>query len=134
MILATASGRLGRAPETRQAGDYTILEFPLAVDTYKKGEKGTDWYKVEVWGEKRANALMEHLAKGTKVFVVGELKQEKYTKDGVEKSALVINASQVDFASGGAPAAQKPVPPPPPPKPKAEDLDAIFMSEDEIPF
>lgn len=47
------------------------------------------WYNAEYWMNKDSK-LKPLLVKGTKVLAVGELKTEKWSKDGEEKSTIKI--------------------------------------------
>ena len=44
--------------------------------------------------------LKQYLVKGAKVFAVGELKTEKWTKDGVEKSTIKIAVRNLELVGG----------------------------------
>lgn len=66
------AGRVGRDAELRRtSGDTAVLNFPVAVDQRKNGEKQTLWVDVAVWG-KRGEALAEYITKGTVVALSGE--------------------------------------------------------------
>ncbi len=66
------AGRVGRDAELRRtSGDTAVLNFPVAVDQRRGGEKQTLWVDVAVWG-KRGEALAEYVTKGTVVALTGE--------------------------------------------------------------
>lgn len=146
MIQTTAVGRIGRPPELKTAGQSQVLEFPLAVDKAKKNgqEQKPDWYEVQIWGT-RAAALAPHLPKGQQVIVTGRQEIQTWSKqDGSTGTKVVINANDIAFGAapkGGGQQANSPAPAqapkpvaPPAVNPGSSDLDAIFASEDEIPF
>lgn len=127
--------RIGRDTTIRhtQQGE-AVASLSLAFSYGRKGEDGkqpVQWLDGALWG-KRAEALAQHLVKGTSVMVtLNDVHIESFTKqDGTVASKMVGRVAEIEFA--GAPAAARPAPPPPPPKPAApsgfEDLS------DDIPF
>lgn len=112
-------GRLGKNPETRYAasGD-AICGFSIAVGSQwknKQGEKqeSTEWVNVTTFG-KLAEICSQYLIKGSKVYISGKMKTEKYqAKDGTDKYSTKIIAdnmqmlgSKQDGGGNSAPAAQ----------------------------
>lgn len=98
------SGNLGADPEARYFESGKVLvEFPLAVSGYSKGEKTTDWVECKVWGrpdnDSTAMAIINYCKKGSKIGLTGRLKQEKWqAKDtGVNRSKLIVVGSQVEL-------------------------------------
>jgi single-strand DNA-binding protein len=95
----TLTGRAGRDPEVKFFESGTaVAQFSLAVDGFAKdGKKPTHWVDIKVWG-KSAQFCADYLRKGGKVGVVGRLEQEKWTsKDGDERSKLVVVADRVEL-------------------------------------
>lgn len=85
-------GNLGKNPEVRhtQSGD-AVANFSIATSESWKdknsGEKkeATEWHTVVVWG-RLAEICEKYLAKGSKVFVEGTLRTEKWVdKDGRDR-------------------------------------------------
>jgi single-strand DNA-binding protein len=97
MITATAIGFIGRDAETKNAGSGTATNFSLASEARRKGEKETTWVKVTMWG-KRGESLCQHLTKGSRVAVSGELRQ---FEDREGKRHLELSADQVELLGGG---------------------------------
>lgn len=95
-------GNLGGDPELRMTGSGTaVLSFRVATheqflgkDNQKK--QRTTWHTVVVWG-RQAEALQKLLARGSRVFVEGELTSRQYeAKDGTGKRTLVeVTANKV---------------------------------------
>lgn len=90
-------GFVGNEPEIKQtkSGD-NVANFSVATSTSWKdkssGEKkeATEWHRVTAFGN-LANVVANYVKKGSKVYVEGSIKTEKYTdKDGVEKYATKI--------------------------------------------
>lgn len=78
-----------------------VLNFPIANNYYKK--QGDEWveeasyFDVVVFG-KQAESLRDKLHKGTRVFVEGVLRQERWqAQDGTKKSAVRVYADVVKF-------------------------------------
>ena len=98
-------GNLARDPESRftQAGDQ-VVNFTIACGEKWKDKSGqhqerTEWIHVTAWG-KLAEICNQYLHKGSKVFVSGKMKTDKYTdQNGVEKYMTSIVAREVEFLS-----------------------------------
>lgn len=125
-------GNLGRDPEMRfMPNGNAVCNFSIAIsEKYKDKNSGewkevTEWVNVVMFG-KLAEIAGEYLKKGSKAYVEGKLKTEKYTdKNGVEKFSTKVVAEKMDMLStrteGAAPS--KSAPPEPEP-----------FNEDDIPF
>jgi single-strand DNA-binding protein len=124
-------GNLGRDPEMRfMPNGNAVCNFSIAIsERYKDKASGdmkeiTEWVNIVMFG-KLAEIAGEYLKKGSKVYVEGKLKTEKYTdKNGVEKFSTKVVAEKMDMLStrteGAAPSKSAPEPEP--------------FNEDEIPF
>lgn len=126
-------GNLGRDPETRfMPNGNAVCNFSIAISEKYKDKTSNEWKEVTEWVNivmfgKLAEIAGEYLRKGSKVYVEGKLKTEKYTdKSGVEKFSTKVVAEKMDMLSGrtegAAPIQQKA-------KPEPEPFD-----EDSIPF
>ena len=122
-------GNLGRDPETRtmQSGDK-VANFSIGVSERWKDKNGdkqerTEWVNCSVFG-KLADVVEKYLNKGSKVFVSGKMKTEKYTdKDGVEKYATKIIVRDLQMLGGKKDSQERK------PEEPADDFD-----DQEIPF
>lgn len=141
------SGKVSRAPEKRFTPNtnVTVTEFSIAVESPPRadGTQEASFVKVICWRE-LAERCFSEVKKGDVVIVDGRLQIESYTSpEGQRKRQAEIEATNVEnvsllgsgqanvvsqetphLAKAGAKAS----------KPAADDLDAIFASEDEIPF
>jgi len=91
------TGNCGRDPETRQTQDGTdICSFSVGVKQGWGDRASTNWYRCSVWG-KRARTVGEHLRKGTKVTVFGELTIGEYQG----KPQYDLRVDDLDWASTG---------------------------------
>lgn len=91
-------GNIVRDPELRPVGQSSVANFTIAVGWKSKDKEGVEWVNVNAWG-KLGEIVAQYALKGTKVFVQGSMKTEKYTKDGVEKQITKITADKVEFLS-----------------------------------
>lgn len=89
-------GRLGADPEVRyMTSGEAVANIRVAVGSTwkdKSGEKqeATEWVSVTAFG-KLAEIFGEYLKKGSKVYVSGRMKTDKYTdKDGIERYSTKI--------------------------------------------
>ena len=84
-------GNLGRDVELRFMPDgKAVANFSIAIsERYKDKTTGeqkevTEWVNVALFG-RLAEIAGEYLGKGSKVYIEGKLKTEKYTKDGIDR-------------------------------------------------
>lgn len=95
-------GRVGNDPELKfvTQDQLPLATFSLAyTPRSRKGnewvEGDTMWFRVSMFG-KKAEAITDAIKKGDEVLVIGTLKQSTFKgRDGVEKTALEINASEI---------------------------------------
>lgn len=96
----TLIGRLTKDAELKDLNGLTKLDFSLAFNTSKKnGDKYVDesnFINLSLWG-KVATALEPYMKKGSQVLVSGELKQDRWEKDGQKFSALKVIANSVQL-------------------------------------
>ena len=100
----TVSGRLTRDAELRfTSGGFGILKFSLASNYSKKdGDQWRDeanFFDCTILG-KRGESLAQYLTKGTQVMVAGELRQERWEKDGQKQSKVGIMVDGILLTGG----------------------------------
>jgi len=90
-------GNLGRDPEFNAGKTgVKVCKFSVATtDGYKNkaGEwvNSTEWHRIVIFNPGLVGVAEKNLKKGSKVYIEGSLKTNKYTnKDGVEKINLEI--------------------------------------------
>lgn len=100
-------GNLGRDPELRYTPQGTaVCDFSIATNEKKRDKSGemqdvTTWFKVTTWGKQAENAS-KYLSKGKSVYIEGRLRLEEYTdRDGKTRFSLELNATDMQFLSGG---------------------------------
>ena len=97
MINSTVTGRIGREPELRYAGDTPVLEFSVASSSREKvrgdWQDVTTWVRVKVYG-KRAEGLAKMFAKGRHVSIGGAMMLSEFDKrDGSKGYSLELKAN-----------------------------------------
>lgn len=97
----TVLGRIGREPELKHTASGTaILNFPIADSKKVQGNEITTWFDCSIFGT-RAEKLQQYIRKGEQITVSGSIELQKWTgQDGVEKSKIALNVSDVGFVSG----------------------------------
>ncbi len=143
------TGRVVRAPEKRFTPNtnVAVTEFAIAVESAPRpdGTVESNTIKVLTWRD-LAERCAQGLQKGDLVAVDGRLQINSYTtSDGQRRRDPEIEAIAVEnltqtldtpSSAAGSPAMDRPVAKTGsrPAKGGSEDLDALFASEDEIPF
>ena len=110
-------GRLTRDISEREfgytAGGTARLNLSIAVNRSEKRngawQDKVSYFDVTVWG-KTAENIKPYLHKGKQIAVDGYLDQQRWEKDGVKYSKVVIIADSVQLLGGNqsAPQAQQP--------------------------
>jgi single-strand DNA-binding protein len=99
-------GNLGRDPEMRVMptdGKY-VTNISIAITESYKDKEGkkqeiTEWVNVVFFG-KLAEIAGQYLKKGSKVYIEGKLKTEKYQKDGQDRYITKVIANSMQMLSG----------------------------------
>jgi len=128
-------GRVTRDAEVRYTnGGMAVSEISIAVNRYAGKDKQDEvsFFEVNLWG-KTAEALVQYLTKGRQIVVQGELRQERWEKDGQKQSKVRINANTIQLVGGkdekAEPARQSAPQPAPKPACRPEGYES-----DEIPY
>ena len=101
--LAIIIGRLGKDPQIRYTNSGGCVgSFSVATDDSYKNKKGdkieeTNWHQIVCFGA-RAEAVAEHIHKGSEVYVNGKIKTRSWDdKDGNKRYVTEIHASNIQF-------------------------------------
>lgn len=131
------TGRLTRDPELRvTAGGTQLLSFTLAFNTSVRNRQTGEWDErgnfidCTMFG-KRAEALLNFLAKGQKVAIAGKLRYATWDKDGQRHSKLDLIVDEIDFMAQRQEASQ---PTPAPAAPQASMSPVVDTFDEDIPF
>lgn len=98
-------GNLGKDPEMRFMPDgKAVCNFSIAISERYKDKSGeskevTEWVNIAFFG-KLAEIAGEYLKKGSKVYIEGKMKTEKYSKDGVDRYTTKIIGDKMEMLSG----------------------------------
>lgn len=141
--------RLGRDAESRYtANGDPVCSFSGAFNYGRKdgdGKQPSQWVEFALWGQ-RGEKLVEHLLKGTQLFVVAsDAHVETYEKrDGGTGVKLVARVDDLQFAGsrqeGGSEGQQRSAAPAPAPQRQAQPAAKSRPStsfddmDDEVPF
>lgn len=99
----TFTGNITRDAELRfTQGGMAIASFTLAVNR-GFGEKQTTAFLGMVLFGKRAESLVQHLTKGSKVGVVAEVSQSSWEQDGQKRSKLEFIVNDLELMGGARP-------------------------------
>lgn len=99
---ATLLGNLGKDPEVRYTPAGTaVCNFSVATSRAWKDKAGVkqeevEWHNIVAF-DRLAEVCAEYLKKGSKVYVEGRIKTEKWEKDGVDHRTTKIYAQAVQF-------------------------------------
>lgn len=100
-------GNLGRDPELRYTPQgNAVCNFSMATNEKRRDKSGelqdlTTWFRVTLWGRQAENAS-KYLQKGSQVYIEGRLRVDEWTdRDGNQRQTLDVNATDMQFLSGG---------------------------------
>jgi single-strand DNA-binding protein len=124
-------GNLGKDPEMRFMPDgKAVCNFSIAISEKYKDKSGeskevTEWVNVALFG-KLAEIAGEYLKKGSKVYVEGKMKTEKYSKDGIDRHTTKIIGEKMEMLNSKSESADTP---------RVQTKPAeTFEMDDDIPF
>ena len=97
-------GRLTKDAELKYtSGGFPVSSFSIAINRRRKnGEQWEDevhYFDVTLFG-KTAESLKPYLLKGKQIAVDGELRQDRWEKDGQSRSKTYIAANNVQLLGG----------------------------------
>ncbi len=99
-------GRLTRDAELKfTAGGMGVCKFSIAVNRRSRsGDQWTDeahFFEITLFG-KAGEAINQYLVKGKQIAVDGELRQDRWEKDGQNHSKVYVVANNVQLLGGGS--------------------------------
>lgn len=91
-------GRLTENPVLKELGEKKTqnCRLRIAVNEGFGDKERSVFIDAETWS-KQADNCGRYLKKGSKVQVIGSLRQDQWEKDGIKHSKIFINADKVDF-------------------------------------
>lgn len=110
----TITGNIGQVDLKFIPSGKAVLEGSVAVNRRRFDRNanewqdvGTDWHRFSIWGD-RAESLAEHLTKGMRVVVLGELESRDFETNGQKRTAWDIKATEIGIVpkSNAAPRQQ----------------------------
>ena len=83
-------GRLGKDPDVKHTGTgKTVCTLSVATSKKINGEEQTEWHRVVLW-ERTAEVAGQYLAKGSLVYIEGEIRTRSYESGGEKRYATEI--------------------------------------------
>lgn len=93
------TGRFTADPELKTKDESRFSKFCLAVQRPKRKEEKTaetDFFNCIAWN-RNADVICDWFTKGDMITIVGNLRNHKYEKDGENRIATQIVASEIHF-------------------------------------
>jgi single-strand DNA-binding protein len=82
--------------ESKDVGDTSVHKFSVGVN-YKKGEEyQASFFECEAWG-KQGETIAKWFKKGSPIFIEGEIREERWEKDGEKRSKSKIRVTGFQF-------------------------------------
>lgn len=105
LSVAVIVGRLTRDAELKYTSSgQAVCSFSVATGTrVKKQDQWVDessFWDVDLWG-KRAEAVSQYLTKGKLVAVEGDMRQDRWEKDGQKHMKVLVKANDVQLIGSG---------------------------------
>lgn len=94
-------GNLVREPETKLVGQRTLIKFSIAENSRTKDENGNwvdgeaNFYDMNFWTEK-PDYWLKRLGKGVSVLCRGNIKQDRWEKDGQKFSKISFTVTDIN--------------------------------------
>lgn len=107
MNIGVFAGNVARVNDLKTIGDSCVLNFVVAVNEHKKGEKVTHWVDCAIWG-KRAESLAPYIVKGVKVSVSGQVGIRTYEGKSGFGATFDLRVQDITLLGGGEEAPQQP--------------------------
>ena len=92
-------GRLTADPELKNTSNATeYCDFTVAVDRNagKDKERETDFIPCRAWRQ-TAVFVEKYFSKGQEILVLGEIRFDKYEKDGEKRIYAYVTANRIEF-------------------------------------
>lgn len=123
-------GRLTAQPQIRKtATDKSVCTIRLAINRrYKtaEGKQETDFVSVTFWG-RLAETLASYASKGALLTVDGELRTNRYEKDGQQHYTMEVLGQSFQFLESRSQREQRQ-------QGRGEDLSELVLEAEALPF
>ena len=93
----TVSGRLTADPVLKQAGEHQLGNFSIACNRRYGKTDYTSFFNCTAWSG-TAKIVADYCKKGSLITVTGEIKQDRWEKDGKTMSTINIVVKEVILA------------------------------------
>ena len=101
MNIITIEGRLTRDAELKYTGGGTaVSSFSAASNDWNGKEDHVSFFNCSLFG-KRAESLNQYLSKGQAVFIIGNMRQDRWTdKDGNNRNTFQVGVKDIKLLGG----------------------------------
>lgn len=93
MNLVILTGNLGRKPESKETKNGKIVNCSLAT---RERKDDVCWHNISAW-DKTGEILQNYCDKGSKVTIVGEIKNRAYEANGEKRVWSEVVARRVEL-------------------------------------
>ena len=133
-------GNLGNDPDIKSLPNGSMVTN-ISVATSESwtdkqtGQKQdrTEWHRV-VFFNRLAEIAGQYLKKGSKVYIEGQLRTQKYEKDGIDRYVTDIIAKEMQMLDSRSEGQQQPYSPPPQQPAQQPQQQSSVDIDDDIPF
>ena len=122
-------GRLTADPELKNTSNATeYCDFTVAVDRFagKDKERETDFVPCRAWRQ-TAVFIQKYFKKGQEILVGGEIRFDKYEKDGEKRTYSYMTANRVEFCGSKAKIEENL-------SGSVDDFTPVSSANDDLPF
>jgi len=96
--LITATGNTGRIEVRSMPDGKRVIKFGVASNEKRKDQESVTWVNCVAFNQ-LAEMLEQHLVQGAKVFVMGDMKNRSWEKDGVTNYRTECVVNKFEFLS-----------------------------------
>jgi single-strand DNA-binding protein len=120
----TVAGRIVADPELKTLpSGSSVCTFAIAVQDDFKERKQSYFFECLAWSHS-GEAIARYFHKGDLIFLVGELIQERWEKDGAKQSKVKIKVTNFNFGSQKKESSE----------PQTEKVQTFPVTSDDLPF
>lgn len=130
-------GRFTKDPEIRKAGDTSVVNFSLARNRdFSKDKDAVDFVDFVAWG-KTAETIVKYFKKGNRIGVSGNIQTRTYeNSNGAKVKVTEVYVESIEFIDSKSSDNKEKVSDKKEEEPveKAEDVEELETSDDDLPF
>jgi single-strand DNA-binding protein len=131
----TILGNIGKDAEVRYmpGTNDPVISFPICSNEYSRSGETQNWYNVNLFTS--SEKIVEHLTKGTGLYLKGRLKPKPWTgRNGEPRVNMNVNTGRVEFTGAKRSASQAAASVQVPDAPTDVTDAPSDLSDEDIPF